>query len=138
MNQALVVKPSSYARSFLAFREDVERNKGRVRDVLSRKGFRLDNASHKKYWLYVDGVKQSIFTFFSHGGGNTLNDSLIRQIAIQLHISKQQLDLLTNCTWSGVDYVDHLRRNNFDLQPNVGMVAEPPPPRHPAKRKRRR
>ncbi|MDR2560639.1 MAG: hypothetical protein LBC63_02565 [Holophagales bacterium] len=77
--------------------------------ALTRKGFAEEEyGDHKKLRLYVDGERTRIHTRYSHGA-RECDDYILGQMAIQLRLSRAQLNDLMDCAISGEAYVEMLR-----------------------------
>jgi len=85
--------------------------------ALTEKGFREEtDRSHDYYWLYIDGITQAINTHVSRGTKyKTLGDDLVRDISIQLKLTKPQLRDLVNCPLTGEGYVQALLARGVKL-----------------------
>jgi len=77
--------------------------------ALTKKGFAEEEyGDHKKLRLYVDGERTRIHTRYSHGA-RECDDYIIGQMAIQLRLSRAQLNDLLDCAIGGEAYVEMLR-----------------------------
>lgn len=82
-----------------------------IQKVLKKKGFILnpDKNDHKFYYLHINGKKQSIFTYISHGQ-HEYGKNLMSRIKIQLKFPDQQTaEDFFNCPMSGEQYVAMLQ-----------------------------
>jgi hypothetical protein len=88
-----------------------------IKKVLLKKGFVLDPKKdhHEFYFLFVDGKKQSIHTYFSH----SLKDydkSLLSQIKKQLKFdSAENFEGFLDCPFSKENYLkmlSYIQNNN--------------------------
>ena len=71
-----------------------------IGSALSKKGFRPNQSHHVLYVFYYNGKKTNIRTFISHGTkeyGNTLISAMKKQ----LHLSREEFDLLIKCPLTG-------------------------------------
>lgn len=85
-----------------------------IQGVLLKKGFQLSKQqdSHQFYNLIIDGKKQDIFTFFSHGK-KEYDKNLMGQIKKQLRFREtQKAEEFFDCTLDGGQYVAMLLENN--------------------------
>jgi len=82
----------------------------KIEQSLTSKGFVLDDTHHRYFHLEINGEKQHIFTYFSHGQ-NELGAKLLAMMAKQLKLKKKELDDLINCPLSKEDYIQILRKN---------------------------
>ena len=69
---------------------------GIIDSALRGKGFRKSNTHHEMYWFYVGGRKTSVRTRLSHGVSE-YGDSLLGQMARQLHLTRTDLGELIEC-----------------------------------------
>ena len=77
--------------------------------ALKAKGFREDKTHHKAYWLFVDGKKTSIKTFFSHGA-NEYGANLLAKVRKQMKLSSNsEFDQFMDCEMDGVKYLERLK-----------------------------
>lgn len=76
----------------------------RITNALRQKGFEGYGSHHFMYWLVVRGRKTAIRTRISHGE-RKLDDWLLRQMAKQLHLSKQELLEFIDCRIDGEQYI---------------------------------
>jgi hypothetical protein len=98
----------------------------RTRDMeatLSTKGFRRDNDHHRMYWLYVNGKKTSVRTYFSHGL-KEYDRNLLGCIQKQLRLATfDELNRLLDCPMRYEDYLGllasrgHLKLDNAQGKP---------------------
>ncbi len=84
-----------------------------IKKVLKQKGFALEPAKghHEYYYLVINGVKQHVYTYFSHSLSE-YNDHLMSQMKKQLKFtdSKSAEDFF-DCPMSSGDYVSMLKQN---------------------------
>ena len=81
--------------------------------ALKKKGFELypEKKHHQFYYLVVDGKKQTIKTYFSHGK-KEYGSSLMGQIKKQLKFTEtQQAEDFFDCPMTGEEYVAMLRED---------------------------
>lgn len=81
---------------------------------LKKKGF-IDSESHSCDHKYLDlfiGDKYVGYTKISHGNGD-IEDYLIKQMAVQCKLSKQQFADLVNCPLSKEDYFKILKEKGY-------------------------
>jgi hypothetical protein len=81
-----------------------------IQKVLQKKGFELDPAvdHHQFYYLVIQGVKQNIKTYFSHGK-TEYDKFLMGQIKKQLKFAdNKKAEDFFDCPMSGSQYVDML------------------------------
>lgn len=83
-----------------------------IENSLINKGFILKQSHHKKYTLYINGKRTSIYTFISHGI-KEYGDILLNKIKKQLHISREQLDKLIECPLKEEDLIKILDEKNL-------------------------
>ena len=84
-----------------------------IKKALSKKGFQLNPAKdhHQFYYLVIDGVKQNIKTYFSHGK-NEYNQFLMGEMKKQLKFSEtEKAENFFDCPMTGEQYVIMLREN---------------------------
>jgi lysyl-tRNA synthetase class II len=75
----------------------------KIRTALRRKGF-IERETDHVYLLYAPGGRSTrIFTFLSHGERKA-DESQLRLMARELHLSKAELLRLVECTISGEEY----------------------------------
>ncbi len=67
-----------------------------VTKALTKKGFKCSSGKHIRYQFYQDGVKLPIVTHVSHNG-QEIDDFLIRQMALQLSLSKSEFLSMVSC-----------------------------------------
>lgn len=83
-----------------------------LKKVLSKKKFQFypkKSNHHQFYYLVVDGVKQRVYTYFSHGK-KEYDSRLMGEIKKQLKFnSSSDAEDYFDCPMSGDDYVDMLR-----------------------------
>lgn len=80
---------------------------------LKKKGF-IDSKNHSpdhKYLEYFLNGKYILYTKVSHGGKEDLRDHLIKQMAEQCKISKDQFLDLVNCPLNKDQYARLLKEN---------------------------
>jgi len=75
----------------------------RIVSALLSKGFETYQGHHAMYRLVVEGKTTSIRTRISHGQRRA-DDWLLRQIAKQLHLSKQELMRFIDCAMGAGEY----------------------------------
>ncbi len=78
-----------------------------IEAALEAKGFQRKNSDHKRFHLYVDGRKTSVYTFLSHGKSE-YDAVLLGFVAKQLKLPRKQLDRLLDCPMSYEEYLEHL------------------------------
>lgn len=83
-----------------------------IESALSKKGFEKKESHHKKYTLYVNGKRTSIYTFISHGN-KEYGDNLLNKMKDQLHISRKELEELIMCPLKHEDYIRILHKKNL-------------------------
>lgn len=83
-----------------------------IESALSKKGFEKKESHHKKYTLYVNGKRTSIYTFISHGN-KEYGDNLLNKMKDQLHISRKELEELIMCPLKHEDYIQILHKKNL-------------------------
>lgn len=78
--------------------------------ALLGKGFRQRQGDHKRYFLYVDGRKTSIWTKLSHSV-KQYGPNLLAKIQKQLRFQgdRQRFNDLLDCPMSYEEYVAYLR-----------------------------
>lgn len=74
-----------------------------INKALTRKGFEKDDKDHHFYYYVYKGKKTRIFTKYSHSSSE-IGDSLIKKMADQVKLDKEQFKELIQCTLSGEDY----------------------------------
>lgn len=70
-----------------------------IENVLTSKGFIVENNHHKSFQYYIDGKKTTFYTYISHGN-NEIGSSLISMMSKQLQLSKSDTLDLFNCPLS--------------------------------------
>lgn len=93
----------------------------KVRSALERKGFVKQNGGHK-YFIYrtLDGIKTSVRTMISHGGGSAdVGDDLLLLMAQQCRLQKIEFKDLIECPLSREDYERKLYEKGI-LKPKSG------------------
>jgi hypothetical protein len=84
------------------------------------------------YWLWVGEKKTSVHTWISHGESK-YEESLLRMVAKEMNLSREELDRFVSCQIDGARYLQ--------LQVQKGKVVlltQTPPAAAPAKRNQRR
>lgn len=71
--------------------------------ALRKKGFDIQNGDHHFYYYMNNGKKTAIFTKTSHSA-REIGDPLIKKMANQVRLSKEEFKRLIECTLSGEDY----------------------------------
>lgn len=77
---------------------------------LKRKGF-VDSVNHSKDHKYLEFYhkeKMVLYTKVSHGSKNEIDNHLIKQMASQCKLSKQEFADLVNCPMSSEKYIEIL------------------------------
>jgi organic radical activating enzyme len=72
---------------------------------LCKKGFAESNADHKVFWFYIDGIRTSIKTKFSHSA-NEVDDNLIHLMAKQIHLTKGEFVKFVICQITEQEYIE--------------------------------
>jgi len=83
-----------------------------LKKVLSKKSFAIYPAKnhHEFYFLVVDGIKQHIYTYFSHGK-KEYDKKLMGEVKKQLKFpTSQQAESYFDCPMSGSAYVELMRK----------------------------
>jgi len=83
-----------------------------IQKVLKKKGFVLnpDKTDHKFYFLYINGKKQNIFKYISHGK-QEYDKALMSRIKSQLKFPDQNTaEDFFNCPMSGEQYAAMLQQ----------------------------
>jgi hypothetical protein len=84
-----------------------------LQKVLSKKGFvnYPEKDHHKFYYLEIDGIKQNVYTYFSHGL-NEYGSSLMIKIKKQLKFEDtNKAEDFFDCPMSKEQYVEMLTRS---------------------------
>lgn len=84
-----------------------------MQQVMQQKGFVLhpEKDHHQFYILHIDGVKQAVKTYFSHGK-REYGNSLMSQVKKQLKFKETaKHEDFFDCPMSGEQYVEMLRQN---------------------------
>lgn len=71
--------------------------------ALRKKGFVIENKDHHFYYYMNNGKKTNIFTKTSHSS-DEIGEGLIKRMAEQLNIEKDEFKELIQCTLSGEQY----------------------------------
>ena len=79
-----------------------------VESALVKKGFILDNKDHRRFVLYIGGIKQEIRTMLSHNG-QEINQYLQSCMARQMCLTKSEFLLFVACKLSGENYIKTLK-----------------------------
>ncbi len=90
-----------------------------IQSVLLKKGFVLnpEKDHHQFYYLIIDGKKQNIKTYFSHGK-KEVDKFLMQQIKKQLKFSDNKLaEDFFDCPMSAQQYVEMLYENKIIEKP---------------------
>jgi len=82
--------------------------------ALKRKGFIEDKGKHHVFYYYQfkDQKISSIWTKISHGA-KEIDNYLIRQMARQTQLNKNQFINLIDCSLTKEDYLEHLLASNL-------------------------
>lgn len=84
-----------------------------IKKVLQKKGFVLhpEKDHHQFFILHIDGIKQAVKTYFSHGK-KEYGDTLMTQVKKQLKFRETaKAEDFFDCPMSGEQYVEMLRQN---------------------------
>lgn len=86
-----------------------------IETSLKEKGFVQDNRAHRKFFLYYEGKKTSVFTYTSHGSkykdiGDKLIGMMKRQLGLQ---TNKEVRNLLQCPMSGDEYIKILIERNI-------------------------
>lgn len=84
-----------------------------VISALTSKGFRESEGDHRYLTLYVNGVKQSIWTKVSRGSRKSIGEGLIHQMARQTKLDKPQFLKLVQCPMKSDEYLEILRGKGY-------------------------
>ena len=77
--------------------------------ALTKKGFDRIMSKHQKLVLQVDGKHTTVYTMFSHGGGNPGKD-LLSKVKKDLKFQNQdEFESFIDCTMKYEEYVNDLR-----------------------------
>lgn len=71
--------------------------------ALKKKGFEASNKDHHFYYYMNNGKKTNIFTKTSHSS-DEIGDGLIKKMADQVRLEKNEFKELIQCTLSGEKY----------------------------------
>ncbi len=85
-----------------------------IQSVLSKKGFQVVKGKnhHEFYYLFIDGKKQSIYTYFSHGL-KEYDKNLMGEVKKQLKFKEtNKAEDFFDCPMSGQQYIEMLKENN--------------------------
>jgi acyl-CoA hydrolase len=78
----------------------------RFSNALVNKGFaRVESKHHTMFWLVVHGTRTSIRTRISHGQ-RKVDDTLLSEIARELHLPKRDLLRFIQCEITAEGYAD--------------------------------
>ena len=81
-----------------------------VEAALKKKGFAQDDGDHHWFFYWtLDGKKTTVRTKTSHGSTKDLGDSLLKEMARQVRISKVQFLDLVDCPLGREEYERLLR-----------------------------
>jgi hypothetical protein len=69
-----------------------------------------EGSKHERYDIIIDGV--TLATTTMSRGHTELGDALVSMVARQLHLNKQDLEKLVECTLSRDEYVQRLQNEN--------------------------
>lgn len=90
-------------------RDDIER-------ALSKKGFRMEERGHHRYFNFYDGEKYTgISTYVSRGTSHKVySDTLLSQMYKQLKLdNRQELLQLIDCPMDEQQYREKLRKKDY-------------------------
>lgn len=76
--------------------------------ALRKKGFNIENGDHHFYYYMNNGKKTGIFTKTSHSA-KEIGEPLIKKMADQVRLPKEEFKRLIQCTLSGEDYKKFLK-----------------------------
>lgn len=76
---------------------------------LTSKGFKESEGDHRYLILYVNGIKQGIFTKVSRSNKREISEDLIHLMAKQVRLTKSQFLDLARCPMSEEEYIRILR-----------------------------
>lgn len=83
-----------------------------VESALLRKGFRRQNARHRRLFYHdLRGDQTAVFTILSHGSDRDIGDDLVARMARQCHLSRREFDDLIRCPMSRQAYEARLRQD---------------------------
>lgn len=86
-----------------------------IQKVLLKKGFKLypEKDHHQFYFLTIDGIKQHVYTYFSHGE-KEYGKYLMGKIKGQLKFtSSDRAEDFFDCPMTEEQYIEMLRENDF-------------------------
>jgi len=84
-----------------------------VRDALLKKGFFEEtDGDHRRLHHCVNGKRSNVRTHYSHGA-RECDDYILGRMAKQLHLSRQQLERLIDCTMDGEEYIGVLKNTGY-------------------------
>ncbi|MDN5846879.1 MAG: hypothetical protein L0H53_11465 [Candidatus Nitrosocosmicus sp.] len=90
----------------------------KTRDIstsLIKKGFKTRDGDHTYFILYIQDRKTSIYTKISHGR-REIDDSLIKRMAGQIRLEKNQFLKLIECAIDHEKYTQILKDNGFKFE----------------------
>lgn len=82
---------------------------------LLKKGFKTKDGDHTYFILYIQDRKTSIFTKISHGK-REIDDSLIKRMAGQIKLDKNQFMRLIECSIDHDKYIQTLKENGIKFE----------------------
>lgn len=97
-----------------------------IQKVLLKKGFVLEPEKdhHQFYFLVIDGKKQNIKTYFSHGKSD-YDKYLMSQIKKQLKFTDSKLaEDFFDCPMSAEQYVEMLIKNSSIQKPQQNTTTQ--------------
>ena len=80
--------------------------------ALRKKGFEVSNKDHHFYYYVNNGKKTNIFTKISHSS-DEIGEGLIKKMATQVRLEKDEFKELVQCTLSGERYKEILISRRF-------------------------
>lgn len=83
-----------------------------VHKKLLSKGFQSINTDHIHLVFCVGNTKTKIKTRISHGG-RIIDDYLIKQMSLQLHLEKSEFLDLVDCKFSHDQYLEKMKKDDI-------------------------
>lgn len=90
------------------------KNKRQVRSALLRKGFRIEDGDHWFLWYWtLDGKQSTAKTKISYGSKKDISDTLLSEMAKQLHLRSAEFSAFIECSLSRKDYEELLKERGI-------------------------
>jgi len=80
-----------------------------VEQTLCKKGFQREDNEHRRFRLFIDGMRKGVWTMTSHNGQD-IDSHLQSCMARQMKLSKSEFLLFVTCTISKERYIEILKQ----------------------------